>query len=276
MDRKLGLVFSGGGIRGLAHVGLLQVLEEYNIQPQIITGSSAGAIIGALYGAGYRGEDMVAFFENTPLFNFSFYSISKPGLMDSERYRVFFEKYFPRDTFNSLAVDLQVAVTDILEGDYKIFKEGKLIDPLIASAALPPLFSPVEIQGKLYSDGGIMNNFPVESIAEECHFIIGSFVNPIQETDKASLNNSAKLLYRAAELRFYAACKPKFEYCDYLFIPKALTEINILDTRKIREAYTIGLNAAKEVIGELIDALEMSNAIPESTSDNILESASSI
>ncbi|MBT8283675.1 MAG: patatin-like phospholipase family protein, partial [Muriicola sp.] len=85
-NKSIGLVLSGGGVRGMAHIGAIKVLKEHQIEAKMIAGSSAGALIGALYAGNSDIEDMLAFFKETPLFKYNFLTINKPGLVDTERY----------------------------------------------------------------------------------------------------------------------------------------------------------------------------------------------
>jgi len=261
MNEKLGLVLSGGGVRGIAHIGFLKALEENGIHPQVLSGASAGALVGALYAAAYSPEEMVSFFKTTPIFKFSFYSSSKPGLLDSEKYRVFFEKYFPEDNFASLEKPLSVVATDLANAQPHFFKKGAIIKPLLASAALPPLFTPVEINGKLYADGGIMSNFPVEPLDNRCARIIGSFVNPVNRITKKHLSNTMKIFQRAADLRFYADAKSKFRHCNYVFEPQLLSNISLLDTRNIDKVFEIGYQTAMEEMDNILNALQQPKSV---------------
>jgi NTE family protein len=267
MNEKLGMVLSGGGVRGIVHIGFLKALEENGIHPQVLSGASAGALVGALYAAGYSSEEMVDFFKTTPIFKFSFYSSSKPGLLDSEKYRVFFEKYFPVDNFAALKKPLTVVATDLANAHPHFFRKGAIIKPLLASAALPPLFTPVEINGKLYADGGIMNNFPVEPLENCCDRIIGSFANPVKPMIKKHFTNTMKIFQRAADLRFYADAKSKFHRCDYVFEPQALSNISLLDTRNIDKAFEIGYQTALEGMVSILNALHQQRTVfyPEKT-----------
>ena len=253
---KLGIVLSGGGVRGLAHVGLLKALGEMGIAPQYISGSSSGALVGALYAAGHEAEDMLEFFKTTPVFNFSYYSSKKPGLIDSEKYRIYFERYFPEDKIESLNKSLFITATDIAEGQYRVFSKGPIIRPLLASASLPPVFSPVEIDGRLLSDGGIMNNFPVEPLRPHCRNIIGSFVNPIKPMKARELSNTMKVFQRALDLKFYTSSKSKFHYCNYIFEPGSLYKYGILDTRHIDDIFQIGYTYAISKMAEIVKAIE--------------------
>jgi NTE family protein len=248
---QLGIVLSGGGVRGMAHIGLLKALEEHDIQPEIIAGSSAGALVGALYAYGHDFDAMLEFFKTVPLFKFSFYSAVKPGLLDIDKYRVFFKDYFPENDFAALKKPLHVATTDLDLAKSVYFNEGPLIDPLLASAALPPLFTPVDIDGRYHGDGGIMNNFPIEPIEEQCKWIIGSHVNPVKKMPNNHFTNTVRVLLRAVDLRFYAEALSKTRKCVYYFEPSELFEYNMLDIKHIDKVFEIGYQTALEEIDQI-------------------------
>lgn len=267
--KKIGIVLSGGGVRGVAHIGLLKALHDNGIKPDYIAGASAGAVVGALYAQGYRAEEILDFFKKTPLFAFSYYSAKKPGLLDSDRYRRFFERYFPEDDFAALEKMLFVSATDIVHAKARIFSRGKLIRPLLASAALPPIFTPVEIEDRLYVDGGIMNNFPVEPLLSRCDVIIGSFVNPVKNIEKRHLTNTMRVFQRAYELRFLATSQAKFQHCDFVFAPKSLYKYGLLDTRHIDEIFDIGYQTALTQMDKIF-------AISETAGDGVSTSLGSV
>ena len=258
MMKKIGIVLSGGGVRGVAHIGLLKALHNNGIKPDYIAGASAGAVIGALYANDFNADEMLRFFKKTPIFSFSNYSAKKPGLLDSDRYRRFFEEYFPEDDFSALKRSLFVATTDIVHAKTRIFFNGELIRPLLASAALPPIFTPIEIDGNLYADGGIMNNFPVEPLIQRCDIIIGSFVNPIKRIKKNHLINSMRVFQRAYELRFLANSQAKFKHCDVLFMPNSLYKYGIFDTSQIDNIFNIGYQTALTQMDKIFAILNAS------------------
>ena len=255
MDKEIGLVLSGGGVRAIAHVGFLQVLLENNLQPTKVSGTSAGALVCALYAAGYKTDEMLSFFKQTPLLKLSLYALNKPGIMDSDKYIGFFKEYFSEDTFESLKMPLTVTATNLLNGKLDYFNSGQLIKPLIASCALPPVFSPIEVNGNLYSDGGILNNFPIEPLKEGCLKILGSFVNPIEEIDKSEINSSMELMYRVYHIGLDANNIKKFSECDYVFSPKDIDKVGVLDANGIDKAYKIGYESAQKEIDTILKSV---------------------
>jgi NTE family protein len=180
-DIKYGLVLSGGGVGGIAHIGVIKALEEHGIRPSIISGASAGAIVGAFYAAGYSTNEILEFFQTTSLFSIKNYAVRKAGFVDTNKFYNIFKQYFPEDSFEALKKKLYISTTNIISGKTKFFHEGLLIHPLLASAAVPGVFSPMIIENELYADGGITNNFPTEPLMTDCDKIIGVQVHPLKK-----------------------------------------------------------------------------------------------
>ncbi|MEO1010637.1 MAG: patatin-like phospholipase family protein [Bacteroidota bacterium] len=247
-NSTVGLVLSGGGVRGMAHIGLIRAMEELGISAQVIGGSSVGALVGALYANGNSVADMLSFFKETPLFKYNFLTILKPGFIDTDRYFDIFKDYFPNDSFESLERELHVVATNLQKGEQEFFHQGPLIRVLLASAALPPVFSPVELDHQLYADGGIMNNFPLEPVRDKVDFVLGSNVSVVAPLQKRSLRNSLQLTGRVTGLMIYAINRKKLEACDLLIEFKALEKIGVLDRAGIEKAYTIGYNRTMEIL----------------------------
>lgn len=253
---QYGLTLSGGGVRGLAHVGVIKALEERGIEPTILSGASAGAIVGALYAKGYSSEDMLDFFHSTEIFRWQNYSLSKPGFIDTDKFYDIFKDHLPEDSFESLEKDLYIVTTDILNGEPQIFHEGQLIKAILASAAFPVVLSPVEIDGVLYADGGIVNNFPVELIREKCETLIGVYVNVPQKLTKKDLDSTMDVLERAYHLNISYKSIKKMDQVDIPITPDELTKYNTFDTRKMDKIYKIGYEEACRVLDEYLEKKE--------------------
>lgn len=250
--KSIGLVLSGGGIRGMAHIGLIKAMQEREMEASHVAGSSVGALVGGLYANGTDVQTMLQFFKETPLFQYSFFAFGKPGLIDTERYVPILRKHFPEDSFSSLGKPLYVVATDMQNGMEKVFNAGELIKPLLASAALSPVFSPVTIGGILYADGGIMNNFPKEYVDKQCDFVIGSNVSIAGKLQKKDLRNSIQLASRITGLMVYASSHEKLKQCDLQIEPRELEHIGVLDKKGIEKAYTIGYDAASFALDKLV------------------------
>lgn len=243
-----GLVLSGGGVRGAAHLGLIKALEEQGISPSYISGSSMGAIVGAFYAAGYTYEKILEFLHHTTLFSVQRFSFRKPGLIDAESFYDTFQEYFPDDRFEALKKTLFICATDMVRGKSKFFHKGPLIRTIFASAAFPGMFSPVVIDERLYADGGIINNFPVEPLLGHCDKIIGCHVNPLKEVSAEDLASSTAILDRAYQIGRNSMTETKFHYCDILIAPTSLNQYGTFSLNHMDEAFQIGYEAAKAVL----------------------------
>ncbi len=246
-----GIVLSGGGIRGLAHVGVIQALEEEGIYPSYIAGASAGAIVGAFYAAGYRADDILAFFRKTSIFSIDKYTYRKPGLIDTDKFYQIFKAYFPEDRFDHLKKKLFVSATDILAGKTRFFHEGPLINAVLASAAFPVVLSPMTIEGVLYADGGITNNFPVEPLLAHCDKIIGVYVNPLNKIKAVELSSSLSVLDRAFKIGMANISIQKFGQCNLVIAPEKLSHFGTFSMSHLDEAYEIGYEAAKNRLADI-------------------------
>ena len=256
---SVGLVLSGGGVRGLAHIGVIKAMKEYNINATTVSGSSAGALVGALYANGNSIEEMLDFFKSTPLFKYNFLTMAKAGFIDTDKYISLFKNYFPEDSFEALSKKLYLVATNLQKGEETYFSTGELIRPLLASSALPPVFSPVEMNGYLYADGGIMNNFPIEPVKQNSNFIIGSNASVVSPLEKKDLTNAVKLAGRVTGLMIYASSKEKLKSCNVVIEPLELEEIGLLDKKGMDKAFHIGYKHAVKKIEAYLESTRHQN-----------------
>jgi NTE family protein len=174
---KIGLVLSGGGARGVAHIGLLKGLEELGLRPDIISGASSGALVGALYAAGHSPKQIL---ELVKAHSSSYMIIMAfDGLFSAAGLKHILDTAIPKNNFEALSIPLFVTATDINAGLPVAFSEGPLHELLIASSAVPGLFTPVKFETHYLVDGGVSDNLPVNCIKGKCEKIIGSHVNKL-------------------------------------------------------------------------------------------------
>lgn len=232
----------------MAHLGLIKALKELGMHISMVSGTSVGAIIGAMYCNGRTIDEMLDFFRTTPLFKYNYVTWQKPGLLNTDRYYKGFHEGIGANRFEELEKPLFVMTTNLEKGELRVFEEGDLIPPVLASAALPPYFSPVRIKNELYADGGVMNNFPTEPLLDKVDFIFGSNVSMVRDVIRREVHSSLQLVQRTMDLMLYAMNKPKLQTCDLLFQPYALEQIGILEKKKIDQAFQIGYEHALEIL----------------------------
>lgn len=246
-----GLVLSGGGVRGAAHAGVIKALEEHGIVPEAVAGASIGAIVGSMYAGGYSWSDILDLFEQNPvMFKWSLIGHPKPGFIDTDQFIRLFERYFPDDRFEMLKKPLYISATDIENGRSRIFSSGPLIRPILASAAYPIVFTPVQIDGVLYADGGIMNNFPAEPLMDRCEHLVGVYVNPVplQKMAAKSLKSGLAVAERAYHLSMAKDVAHKLDQCTIQISPEPLAEYDTFDLMKASEIFEVGYKAGKKAL----------------------------
>ncbi len=235
---KIGLVLSGGGARGFAHLGVIKGLLEQGFRFDMISGVSAGAVAGALYAQGYSPDAILDIFLTTRLFKFIRPATNFKGFFRSDRMEKLCELYLPHNSFEGLKLPLYVSATDIQAGQTVFFSEGPLIRPLLASGSVPVMFEPVQIGGRLLVDGGVLNNLPVEPLLGKCDFIIGIHTNPCGPG--RPLKNVRSILERTLLLAIHNNVPERARQCDLYIEPPSLCNYTTMDSAKAQEIFDIG------------------------------------
>jgi NTE family protein len=241
---KTGLVLSGGGARGFAHLGVLQALNEEDIYPDVISGTSAGAITGVLYCDGYKPREILKMMKASSRLNYMRPTLPRYGLLQITGVIKILEQNLHAKKFEELKTPLYVAATDLNHGRIVYFSKGELLYPVIASASIPVLFNPVIINNIHYVDGGVMDNLPITPIEKQCRCFIGSFVNPAGQADNFS--SLISIAERTFILNIYKEILEKSGRFDLYIAPPELSNYGVLDPEKAEEIFRIGYKAAKE------------------------------
>ena len=242
-----GLVLSGGGARGYAHLGFIKALNEEGIFPDIISGTSAGAIVGSLYADGYTPDEILEFLSTGNRLDFMRPTLPREGLLQITGFIKLLKEYLRAATFEDLKIPLYVTATDINNGKAVYFSEGNLIEALSASMSIPVLFQPVTIGNIQFVDGGVTDNLPVFPLEDKCSRLIGSFVNPVGYVEK--LTGLINIAERTFMLSMTKEVTEKEEKFDLLVAPPGLRNYGILEQDKANELFTVGYKATKEKLG---------------------------
>ena len=281
---KIGLVLSGGGAKGFAHIGVLKVIDSLGIKVDYVAGTSMGAIIGSLYASGYSGKQLEAIFKTQdfdelindgfPRASKSFYErensekyavtlpfdrfkISLPSALSRGQnvYNLLYHLMLPvndvRD-FSQLPIPFFCVATDIETGESLIMNKGKLAEAVTASGALPSLFQPVMIDERILIDGGVTNNFPVEELrAKGMDIIIGVDVQDALK-DRESLKSAPDILLQIGNFRTINAMKSKAELTD-IYIKPDITNFSVISFDEGDDIIANGEAAARTKLSELKD-----------------------
>ncbi|MBC8048046.1 MAG: patatin-like phospholipase family protein, partial [Fimbriimonadaceae bacterium] len=249
---NIGITLSGGGARGIAHTGVLQCLEDNGIYPEIISGCSAGALIGSLYAQGLPPQEIFQFVEKKSLYSIVKMGMPNKGMMELSYFRQVLQKNIPHDSFEQLKKPFHLSVTNLYKGTSEIISSGKLIDYVIASASIPLAFKPVHIGKYLYTDGGVINNLPTEPVRPHCNFLIGVNVNPIKYTEQ--LAGMWDVGFRVLFLTLMVNSAENKKACDILIEPD-VEQYTLFSVNKAKELYDLGYAATKRSIPQLKEKL---------------------
>ncbi len=252
---EIGLCLSGGGARGLAHLGVLQALDEMGVKPAMISGTSAGAIAGALYAMGLPPRDILEQVRTKSVFDVFKLALGKSGLSEMAYLRKILEKNCQNDDFKTLEIPFTACVSELRSGRAEMISEGSIVDAVIASASIPIIFEPVEKDGKLYVDGGVLNNLPIEPLKEKNLRIIGVNINVHGENDKLP-NKMKHVAERIFELSLWYPTKKRFEECDVQIDVTGAFSYGLFDFNKGEELFEIGYKAAKEKQDDIESLME--------------------
>lgn len=241
-SKKLGLALSGGGAKGFAHIGVFKMLEECGLEPDIIAGTSVGALMGTLYADGYGADEIKELFTGREFSEFAQLQLPKSGLFDSKRFRYFLKRHLHARNIEDLKIPMVIMTTDLDNGVSQGFRNGPIVEAVTASCSIPIIFSPVVIDGIHYVDGGLFHNFPVSIIREECERIIGVNVSPlISQKYKQTLFHIAE---RSYHYMFRANTLEDREMCDVLIEAEEFGLYKTFDLESVDQIAHIGYVAA--------------------------------
>lgn len=254
--KNIGLALSGGGVLGAAHVGIIQSLEKNDIEISLVSGTSAGAIVGVLYASGGL-KTINEFYEDlgtTGIFQPHKIIQSSPAKLFDQLHKLL-HKHVPQTSFDQLEKPFYCVATNIKNGKMTIFDKGNPVDCVMASAAYPGVFPAQIINREPYFDGGITCNFPVDILKKnKADFIIGSSIYGLRRLkpgQKVSLIFAAS---RALQIMEKTTSDEQAKLCNFCFIPP-VNEHKWYDFHRLNEILEIGNNYAESKIPELLSKL---------------------
>ena len=303
MRPKIGLTLSGGGAKGLAHIGILKAIDSAGLKIDYITGTSMGAIVGALYASGYSGNEIealrkdidfdVLFSNNVPLKTLSMeekdqysrFAVELPLIKNKIRLttgvisgqelnmkflELFFHVYHIRN-FNDFKIPFKCMATDLETGDLVVMDTGNIITALRATMAIPSVFSAVTRDGKKLVDGGLVRNFPVKNVKEMgADIVIGSNVtNGLSKIDK--IKNPVDVLLQMAFFREAGDFKEELPLTN-IYIHMPMEEYNTGSFASGSDIFDVGVETGRQyypVFKKLADSINAIGAAKEKALDSI-------
>ncbi len=258
--KPIGIVLSGGGGRALVHLGIWKALEERGINPQKISGVSMGGIIGAMWAAGYSAGETLKVFQSESWKKWFRPTWSENGVISIQKLKKLFSTYLPK-TFEELHFPLTISAFCLQTAKIERFESGDLISALLASMAVPAIFSPIRIGMYDYVDSGLLENLPVKpffinpitfenSESKETqiysdYFVIGIHSNPLSENFiPTSTRSVIERYFQAVGVFMVREDIPK---CDLYIEPKEISTVKFSNVN-INKAFQIGYNSTKEFL----------------------------
>lgn len=252
---NIGFSFSGGGARAAAHIGVLQAFRENGIHANHVAGTSGGAIVAALYAAGVNPKKMLELASRGSLFKLITAGIPLKGLTRLDYLEELLKEFIDTSSFDQLKIKLSIIAANLQTGEKAIFNTGELYPAVMASCAIPLVFKPIEIDKQLYTDGGVLDNMPVEPLQKDCDFIIGVNVMPNQEIKQDNLGNMVTIGMRVFDMAASNSSLLNYPACDFVIEPRGVLKHNVFSFGAFQELFDAGYEATKEQIPELYKKL---------------------
>jgi len=245
---KLGIAFSGGGARGGAHCGALQAFHEYGIKPDVVSGTSVGALVATLYSSGFTPRQMIELFQGMNFFkDIVTPSVPKGGLFDSKPLVEIIKKNLPYTRLEALPIPTYLVASDLEHGVPKVFAKGEIAPRVVASCSIPVIFRPMSINGVHYVDGGAFQNLPVSAIRDKCETVIALNLNHLE--DEVYSDNIASVAYRSFIMMMVSNTASDMNLAD-ISIELDTYGCKAYDMSKIEEMFYRGYESTVKVLDE--------------------------
>jgi NTE family protein len=251
---KIGLALGGGSARGFAHVGVLKVLEEAGIKVDYLSGCSMGALVGAFYASGARIQLLERFTRAIDRRNWVDLTFSKMGLISGNRIEQIIYLMTRRSTFDMLKIPLAIVAVDLYSGKKIVLKEGLVSKAVRASISIPGYFVPVELDGMLLVDGGVLDRVPCEAVRDLGADLVIAVDTGFYEA-RGKINSMIDVMGRSFDIMGREISRTILINADFVIRPD-LECIAPSQFDKAKEAIALGEKAARDALPELLDMLE--------------------
>lgn len=245
----LGYALCGGGAKGFAHLGAFKLFEEYNLKPDVIAGTSAGALAGVFYADGWEPEEIAEFFRGQSFLDFAQPRLGSAGFFRPNGVAKMLKDNLRAKSFEHLSTPFVAVAVNWETAEVAAFSEGKnLVEAVVASCTIPVIFEPQVIKGVQYVDGGVLKTLPVSVIRDQCEQIIAVNLSQLHPFKKS--NNIRDAAYRYFDIASKSNVKEDLELADILIDVKDLEDVGIFDLKSIDQIMQSGYDAAKSLFKE--------------------------
>ena len=263
---RIGLALGAGGARGLAHIPMLELFDELELRPHRIAGSSIGAVMGVLYAGGMSGREirelvdrltisddeswLASLFEadTARWWNFLNLRLGGGGLLDTDAFVDFIEKTIGVTGFDQLAIPLKLVATDLWKREQVVFETGALRPAIQASIAIPGLFTPVEHQGRVLVDGGLVNPVPYDLLFDDCDTVIAIDVSGVNGKQSEDGPGYFETLFSTMQVMQTSILNAKMKQRPPdVYIRPEIRDIRVLEFNRVNEIYAQSETARKKL-----------------------------
>ena len=264
-EGRIGVALGGGGAKGLAHVLMLEVLDELNIRPHRIAGTSIGAVIGALYASGMTGREIRRLIDSLTVaegeswlsalfeqdvgrwWDIIELQLGRGGLLSTTAFATFLQEKLGVTRFKELQIPLKVVAANFWSRKQVVFEKGELLPAIQASIAIPGLFSPVQYKGQVLVDGGLVNPVPYDLLFDDCDVVVA--IDVLGDRTPASYFETTFNTYQILQnsiLQEKMKNRP-----PHIYIRPELENIRVLDFNRVNEIYAQAKSARNKLRSSL-------------------------
>lgn len=268
--KKIGIAFGAGGARGIAHLLMIEALEELGIKPSVISGTSIGAVVGAFYAAGFNSKEMRETLnqllnpKSDSVFDFLLRSdiiklismfdpqFIKSGFIKGDKFQKFLESHLKISKFEDLEVPLKVSATDYWKKEEIVFEKGDLLAAVRASYSIPGLFTPIKIKNRILIDGGAVNPLPYDLIMKQCDTTIAIDVTPSYSTNVQEMPPTFDSVFTTYQIMQNSIIQEKMKFIrPDIYIKPKIFDVRVFDFAKAESILTQSASAKKELKKQL-------------------------
>jgi NTE family protein len=264
---QVGICLSGGGALGFAHIGVLQALEENGIYPQIISGTSIGAVVGVFYAAGYSPHEILEIIQHEKLYkthNIIRFHLEKDltGFSTHKALCNVIKKYIPGDSYSSLSKPFYSCATNLSTGEITYTSSGDELSKWVAaSASIPGIFEVVKIDSSYYVDGGVLNNLPAQPIRPLCKEEISVVVAPFKPDPH--INSISDAIHAVLSVMSKNNIQDGIKISNDVINVSMDPRLDMFSFSNYKNIYFAGYNAGKRYIAEHPELLKYAIKPPQ-------------
>ncbi len=274
-SKSIGIAFGAGGARGLAHLLMIEALDELGVKPSIISGSSIGAVVGAFYAAGFSGKEMRKILDqlinpkSDSVFDFLLKSdivkmftmfdpqFIRSGFIKGEKFQNYMKNHLKVSRFEELKIPLKIVTTDYWKKEAVIFEKGDLIQPIKASYSLPGLFTPVKIKDRILIDGGAVNPLPFDLIMDKCDITIAIDVTAFKAQNESEIPPTFDSVFTTYQTMQNSIIKERLKFLrPDIYIRPEIYDVRVFDFVKADLIFKQAQSAKDELKKQLQKLLD--------------------